>query len=164
MKKIKLAILLTLGVFIAKSQELKLPDVILHDLEGKEVKSSEIGKDGKPFAICFWAVWNKTSLLELNNIMQKYKEWHDKYKVSLYAISIDEPERISRAKVYVDAHEWKYNVLFDQHGNMEHAMKINGVPHLILFNSEGDIVWQEHEYHSGLEEDFVNEIKKMTTK
>ena len=138
-----------------------LPNKVLFDMDGKEVNAQTIGKDGKPFAICFWAVWNKTCLLELNNLMENYQDWHDEYGVNLYAISIDEKKRIPRAKAYVDAHEWKYNVLFDLQGKMENAMKINGVPHLMLFNANGEMVWQEHDYNAGLEKHFLDEVHKL---
>lgn len=139
----------------------KLPEVDLLNFDGKVIKSTEISNSGKPYAVCFWAVWNKTSLLELNILMEHYKDWHDKYGVNIYAICVDDKERFPRAKAYVEAHEWKYNVLFDEGGTLENSMKINGVPHLILFNSEGNIVWQEHSYDSGYEQHFLDQVHKL---
>ena len=158
MKKITLISTLIFTFSLVNAQS-HLPDVVLHDVDGKEVKSSTIGNNGRPFAICFWAIWNKTSLLELNNLMSKYDEWHKDHDIDMYAVSIDHPERIPRAKEYIEAHHWKYNVLFDENGDLEHQMKIIGVPHLILFDKDGKIVWQEHEYHSGVEEEFIEAIK-----
>ena len=142
----------------------KFPNKVLYDMEGNAVNSQTIGSEGKPFAICFWAVWNKSCLLELNHLMENYKDWHDQYGVDLYAISVDEKSRIPRAKAYVEAHEWKYKVLFDENGEMEHEMKINGVPHLMLFDKDKNLVWQEHEYDSGLEKIFLDEVHKLNPK
>lgn len=139
----------------------KLPSVELLNMNDEKVISTEVIKTGKPYAICFWAVWNKTSLLELNILMEKYKDWHDQYGVSLYAICVDEKDRFPRAKAYVEAHEWKYNVLFDEQGNLEKKMNINGVPHLMLFDKEGKVVWQEHSYDRGVETIFLNEVHKL---
>lgn len=153
-----LFILLHIGLLAAAQNT--LPDVTLTDMNGKSVNAQTIS-NGKPFAICFWAVWNKSGLLELNSLMENYKDWHDQHDLEIYAICVDEEQRISRAKEYVEAHEWKYKVLFDDNGKMEHAMKINGVPHLMLFDAEGQLIWQEHSYHSGLEENFLEQVHKL---
>lgn len=159
MKKIFFAIAIV--IFTLTSTYAQLPDVDLINMKGETVNSQSIIDNKTPFAICFWAVWNKTSLLELNILMEQYKDWHDEYGVELYAICVDEKKRIPRAKAYIDAHDWKYKVLFDENGKMENKMKINGVPHLILFDKNGNIVWQEHSYDSGLEDTFLDEVHKL---
>ena len=146
---------------VKKVVRMELPDHIVYDMEGNPVNARTLGKDGKPFAICFWAIWNKEGLLELNNLMENYKDWHDDHHLTIYAICIDEESRIPRAKQYIDVHEWQYNVLFDKNGELEHAMKISGVPHLMLFDENGQVIWQEHSYHSGVEQEFLDEVHKL---
>ena len=158
MKKL---LLITLIFFSIKINAQEIPDVQLMTIDGQKISSNEAIKKGKPFAICFWAVWNKTSLLELNILMENYKDWHDKYGVEMYAICVDEKERFDRAKAYVDAHEWKYKVLFDESEELKDKMKINGVPHLMLFDKEGKLVWQEHSYDSGYEQHFLDQVHQL---
>ena len=160
MRRIFFISLLYLISILGFSQS-KLPEINLIDTDGKVVKSTSISNNGKPYAICFWAVWNKTSLLELNILMENYYDWHDEYGIEIFAISVDEKSRFPRAKAYVEAHEWKYKVLFDEGGELENAMKINGVPHLILFDKDGNIVWQEHSYDSGYEQHFLDQVHKL---
>jgi len=160
MKNILISLLL-LSSLAGYSQNNKFPDKTLHTLDGKTISGQSLGNNGKPYAVCFWAVWNKSSLLELNNLMDNYVEWHNKYGIKIYAISIDEEERISRAKLYAQTHEWKYEILFDKKSELENALGIVGVPHIMLFDGNGNVVWQEHEYHSGLELDFLEQVKKL---
>ena len=65
MKKINLAIIIGVGLlgslsFMSSNDEevgKKMPSVVVEDLEGNKINSSELSNDGNPIIISFWATW-----------------------------------------------------------------------------------------------------------
>ena len=41
------------------------------------ISSDELGNDGKPFIVSFWATWCKPCIKELNTIAEVYEDWQD---------------------------------------------------------------------------------------
>ena len=147
--------------FAQKESKSDIPDTYLVDIHGKRFKTSDIHNHGKPFIISFWASWQKTSLLELNNIHDAYKLWHHETGVKVFAIAIDFPETYEDVKKYAHHHKWEFDILIDEHAHFEKELNISGIPHTILFDGDGHIVWQRHAYSSGDEEDLHQALLKF---
>lgn len=139
----------------------QMPAVELKDLSGKTVHSSEIGNDGEPYIVTFFATWCKPCLRELKAIHEVYEDWQEETGVKLYAISIDEAQNAHRVKPLVDGMGWEYEVLLDTNSELKRAMNIDNPPMLFLFDAEGKIVYSHSGYTQGSEDELYKELLKL---
>ena len=139
-----------------------IPESYLINIHGHKIDTKKISNHGKPFIISFWASWQKNSLLELNNIHDVYKYWNKESGVKVFAISVDDPETYEDVKRYAQHHKWEFDVLIDENHHFEDKIHVNGVPHTLLYDGSGKVVWQKHSYSSGDENDLHNELEKLS--
>jgi cytochrome c biogenesis protein CcmG/thiol:disulfide interchange protein DsbE len=141
-----------------------LPSVSLTDLNGKGISTGEIYKDGKITIISFWATWCPPCKKELNNINEVYEDWQKKYNMKLVAISIDDVKSIYKIKPYADDHKWEFQVLLDQNQNLKRALNIQNVPHTLLLDKTGKIIYSHSGYVDGDELILEEEMLKLNKK
>ena len=152
MKKL-LLIAIIFSCFIAKAQEtetlhglFKLPSTMLTTLKSAKVDAAGLNNDGKPFIISFWATWCKPCIRELSAIAEVYSEWQSETGVKLFAVSVDDARTSAQVKSLVNGKGWQYEVLLDPNSDLRRAMQVNAVPHSLVVNSNGDVVWQHTGY------------------
>lgn len=163
MKYIFTLCLVVFSIGLTKAQNNKhLPSVELKNLVGETVDVSKISNQGKPVIISFWATWCKPCKEELNAISKKYKQWQKETGVELVAISIDNSRSLSRVKPYVKDQGWNYTILLDSNGDLKKKMNIVNVPHTLLIDSKGTIVWEHNNYKSGDEEELYKKLKSLS--
>ena len=167
MKKIALLFiglaLTTLSFAQEEGSVKQLPAVTLKDMEGKTVKTNELGFDG-PVVISFWATWCAPCKRELNTVHEIYEDWQAETGVQLVAVSIDDQKTMDQVPVYVNGKGWEYLVLMDPNGDFKRAMGVNNVPHTFLVDAAGNIVYSHNSYAPGDEEKLYEEIKKLAKK
>ena len=162
MKKLILTLAISLLAGFATAQNARIPENIsIKTLDGKTVETSVIQNDGKPIIISFWATWCKPCNRELNAIKEVYEEWQEETGVKLVAISIDDTRSASKVKPHVDGNGWEYEVYLDQNQDFKRAMNVVNVPHTVLINGKGEIVWQHTAYVDGSEEELFELVKKV---
>lgn len=167
MKKFMLLLIvpMTLLSFIDDDKKGKpIPNVILKDVNGNEVKTGELSNDGNPMIINFWATWCSPCKRELEAINEVYVDWVDETGVVLYAVSIDDEKTKSRVKPYVDGKGWDYVVLLDPNSDFRRALGVNNPPQTFLVNGEGKIVWTHNSYSPGDEEELYEQLIKVSGK
>ena len=154
-----LSILLTLIVVtLAQAQ---LPQVKLKDLQNNEVNTSELGNDGKPFILSFFATWCKPCLRELKAIHEEYLDWQEETGVKLVAISIDEGQNADRVKPLVDALGFEYEVLLDPNGDFKRAMNVNIIPHVFIIDGRGRVAYTHSGYSEGGEQELIAKVREL---
>ncbi len=161
MKKILLSCLFMAVVFCSNAQG--IPAITLKDLEGNSVNMSELAH-GKPIIFCFWATWCAPCKKELNNYTEYYKEWQEKYGVTLYAITIDDQRSIGRVAPYVSSSGWDYKVIADINKQFALAMGVNNVPHTFVLDGTGKVVWSHNNYADGDEAELEHQLELLTKK
>ena len=165
MKKIILTLCFCLAATALMAQSATLPaNVTLHNLKGEPVQASAITNDGNPIIISFWATWCKPCNRELTNIKEVYDQWQEETGVKLVAISIDDARSVGRVRPHVEGNDWPYEVYTDQNSDLKRALGIVNVPHTILLNGDGEIVWQHTGYQDGSEDELYEKVKKLATK
>ncbi len=138
-----------------------VPSVVVKDLTGKSVNTSEFSNDGKPMIINFWATWCSPCKRELNTIAEVYPDWQDETGVKLIAISIDDARSQARVLPYVNGSAWDYEVYVDTNQDLKRAMGVNNVPHTFLVDGNGKIVWQHNNYSPGDEDELYEQILSL---
>ncbi len=168
MKKISL-LLAVIGVvgafsFMKSNNEEEggeMPSVMLQDLNGNTINSSEISNDGNPIVISFWATWCKPCRQELNTIAEDYQDLQDETGTKLIAVSIDDERNKSKVRPVVDASGWEYDVWLDTNSDLKRAMGVNYPPQTFVINGEGKIVYSHVGFVPGDEQalyDFLYEL------
>lgn len=140
----------------------KMPSVVLQDLEGNRINSSEISNDGNPIVISFWATWCKPCRLELNTIAEEYEDLQDETGVKLIAVSIDDERNKSKVRPVVDASGWEYDIWLDTNSDLKRAMGVNYPPQTFIIDGDGMIVYSHVGFVPGDEEDLYDELRKHT--
>lgn len=167
MKKLIFTTLLLFVVSFTYSQESNtpkttpLPCIDVKTIDGKSFNTKDIQNDGKPVIICFFATWCKPCMVELKSIAEVYDDWKDETGVKIYAVSIDDSRSSSKVLPLVNGNAWDYEVLLDENQNLKRAMNVNDIPHTFVLNKNNEIVWQHASYAPGVENEYIDVVKKL---
>ncbi|RLC45666.1 MAG: hypothetical protein DRH57_07545 [Candidatus Cloacimonadota bacterium] len=150
---IALLILLCINVYAAE----KVPDFILEDINGDQVKfSALLGK--VPIILDFWATWCKPCMKELpslDNLQTKYDTL-----ITAVCISIDGPRSIARARGIIKSQKFSFLTLFDPNSEVQKLFNVTVIPRTFIVNKDGKIVYDHTGYKRGdekhLEEMLLN--------
>ena len=133
-----------------------LPNVTLEDAQGNSVN---VGT-GKPTMLVFWATWcNCTKVLDQLN--DAYSTWHSSYGLDIYSVSIDDNRSLSLVKPFVEQRNWDFINLVDDKDKLKSALKVTNPPHILLFDNNGNLVWQQLGHSSELIRNISDELEKM---
>ncbi len=141
----------------------QLPAVTLKDIDGKTIKTEELylSNDGKPIIIDFFATWCKPCLRELDAINEVYADWQEETGVKVIAVSTDQAQNVNKVKPLVDNKGWEYQVLLDVTGDFKRKLGINMIPHTIIIDGKGNIVYQHSGYSDGAEEELIEKVREL---
>lgn len=139
----------------------KMPSVNVVDMNGKKINTADLGNNGKPYIISFWATWCKPCVKELTTISEVYDEWQEETGVKIIAVSIDDSRSSAQVKTLVNGKNWEYEVLLDANSDFKRAMNVNAVPHTFIVNGKGEIVWQHTSFSEGSELELISLIRKL---
>ena len=142
----------------------QLPSATVTGLDGKKVDAKTFSNGGKPIIINFWATWCAPCKRELNAIAEVYDEWQKTTGVKVIAISIDDTRSSARVAPYVSGQGWEYEVYLDPNGDLKRAMNVQNVPHTMLLDGNGKIVYQHNVYNPGDENELYAKVKKLVGK
>ncbi len=144
-------LLVTLFAGPAFSQEGRgLPELTISGLDGKEVNTSTIDNQGKPFVISFWATWCRPCIQELNAIDEIYDQWQE-HGFKLIAISTDDARTRHNVLPMVKGRGWEYAFYLDENGDFRRAMGVHLIPHTFILNGSGEVVYQHTAFSEGME-------------
>lgn len=160
-KLIKKALIIALFTIISSPLSAQLPSVQLKDLNGKSVNTAELSNDGKPFVISMFATWCKPCLRELRAIADLYPDWQDETGMKMYIISIDEAQNVSKVKPLVKAEGWDYEVLLDPNSDFFRSMGLSSVPHVLIVDGKGKVVYSHSGYTDGSETEIIKKIREL---
>ncbi len=146
---------------LALSAAAQLPSVQLRDIEGRTVDTATLSNDGRPIIISFWATWCKPCQRELKAIAEVYDEWQEETGVRLVAVSTDEGQNVAKVRPLVDAEGWEYQVLLDSNGDFMRTLGVQTIPHALIVDGQGNIVWQHTGYTEGGEQEIIDVVRKL---
>ena len=118
----------------------KAPELVVESWLGDKPETK-----GKFVLIDFWATWCgpcRKAIPELNG-------FHRKYRDQLVVIGIsDEPAQ--KVKAFASP-KIEYFSAIDSKARMKDALAVKGIPHVIIINPEGIVVWEGFPFLSGFE-------------
>ena len=161
MKKTLLALFACLTALTAFAQNKSLPSANVKTLEGQTMNVQELGKSGHITIISFWATWCSPCKKELDAIKDYYDEWKEKYGVELVAVSVDDARSAAKIPAMVKEKGWDYRILVDSNKEFQQTVNVTAVPHTLLLDEKGNIVFEHNGYTPGDELELEEIIKKL---
>lgn len=129
---------ITAGALLAAASKTmvgqKLPDLKV-DYIGKKPETA-----GKPMIVEFWATWCgpcRTSIPHLNELHKKYQE-----KGLVIVGLTDEDNATIRRFTKTVPMDYPHGT--DRNGKISKEFGVQGIPHAVLVNKAGEIVWEGH--------------------
>lgn len=159
-KLISLCVIALAAMLASTSISAQLPSVNVKDTKGRTVNVSRLAKSGKPVIVSFFATWCKPCLRELRAISELYPDWQDETGVEMYIVSIDDAQNSSKVKPFVDAEGWDYTVLLDPNRTLFNALGLQSVPHTVVLDGTGKIIYNHSGYTDGAETELIEELRK----
>ena len=157
--KVKNLILSAVLAFSSLSASAALPSVPLQNLDGDAVNAATLGTEGKPVIVSFFATWCKPCMRELAAIEQVYDDWQDETGVELVAVSIDKAHDADKVRSLVASHDWPYTVLLDSNSELARGVGVQAVPHVLVIDGAGNVVYSHSGYHDGAETELYEHVK-----
>lgn len=164
LKKFTSIVALVLCMAFAIDGYAQLPSVTVKDLKGRSVDTAKLNNGGKPFAISFFATWCKPCMRELKAINEVYADWQDETGMKMYIVSIDEAQNANKVKPLVDAEGWEYDVLLDSNSDFFRALGLQMVPHVLVVDGKGKVVYTHSGYTDGSETEIIKTIRGLKNK
>ena len=128
-------------------------------LKNKKVELEKLYSKG-PVLISFWALWCEPCKEEMRHLNQIYKKYKDN-GFTILGINQDSPKSVSKVRAYVASHKIDFPIARDP--DFQFLQKMNGqsIPYLLLFDTNGKIVYKNVGYLPGDETKLENEIRKL---
>lgn len=136
----------------------KAPDWTLKDINGVEVKLSELLKTGPVYMEC-WDLFCVNCIAELDALIPVYDSLEER-GLQIVALSVDKPSDEVRVRSFVKSKKWPYIVVLDQQQKVKKAYNIIIKPTAVLINMNGEIVFTHIGYKKGDEKLIAAEMVK----
>lgn len=131
------------------SQADTLPHVLLKKIGGTKLYASQLANKNKPVLIAFWATWCKFCIAELSAFSSQYKSLQDSTGVKLVAVSTDAGVTEEYIKKFAERRNWPFEIYWDYKKALKNSMSVQEIPHLMLIDAGGRIVWQKIGFNPG---------------
>lgn len=164
MKLLVVLISFSLSIFCNAQEEegqagRSAPNFILENLDGDFVElKEEIGQG--PLLLSFWATWCKPCLEELIEFQKIYDEYKGQ-GFKMLAISTDSERTVAKVKPYVKSRNHDFPVLFDTNSDVARIYYAHAIPHSVLMDKNGKIVYSHMGYMRGDEVIVRNKVKEL---
>ena len=160
MKRIFLFLILLGGMVAMKAQE--LPQVNVQNPQGKSVSSVSWIDHETPFVVSFWSTTCKPCLKELDALSENYDDWNDEKAFRVIAVSIDDSRSLARAEALAAGRGWEmFDVYYDVNSDFKRAMNVSLVPHIFIFDKNGNQIYTHVGYKPGDEVELFKIIQGL---
>ena len=143
------------------AQNKTLPSANVKTLEGQSLNVQTLGQSGKITVISFWATWCSPCKKELDAIKDYYADWKKDYDMELVAVSVDDTRTAAKIPAMVKEKGWDYRVLIDSNKEFQQTANVSSVPHTLLLDQSGNIVFEHVGYAPGDELELEEKIKEL---
>ena len=152
------AIILTL-TNLTLAEEKVAPNFKGKTLDGKNIELKKLLGNG-PVLISFWATHCKPCIQELKDMKETYEEFKEK-GFEVLAINQDGPRSISKVRSLVSSLRWKYIIISDMDMKISKKYHILGIPHTVLIDKDGKVVYTHTTYRKGDDKIIKEKISEL---
>ena len=139
-------------------------NIDLKKADGSITNSKEVFDyaDG-PTIVTFWLTTCYPCKLEMAAMKQKYAKWQEEADFQIVAISTDFEKNYPNFVKMVNENNWPWESYNDVNRQFWRVMpgKLNGLPQVFVFDTEGEIVYHKRKYKPGDEDILFNKIKEL---
>ncbi len=128
-------------------------------LNGEKIELTKLLENG-PILISFWATSCKPCINELNDLREGYREFKGK-GFEVLAISQDGPRSVSKVRSLVNSLRWEYVVVLDTDMKISRKYKVLGIPHTVLIDKQGKIIYTHTTYRKGDDQVIKEKIRGL---
>lgn len=140
-----------------------IPDVTVENMKGEKVSSATIFQEEKPTVISLWATWCKPCVQELDAVSEVLEEWKEELEFNCVAVSIDDARAASKARTFASGRGWDgIGIFFDVNGDFRRAVNVNQIPHVLIYDANGKLVYSHSGYVPGGEDDIFTRLKQIS--
>ena len=134
----------------------------LQTLDGKTVTPAS-WVDGKtPFVVSFWFASCKYCFEEMDSVSERFEEWSGEVPFRFIGVCTDDARGLAKAKALCRSRGWDdFQFYFDTNKEYMRAMNVVTMPHLLLFDKDGKLVYTHIGYTPGDENLLWKEIRKL---
>ena len=125
----------TAGIPEAMSIGALAPNFTLQGLNGGSVQLSSY-RGVKPVWVNFWATWCPHCQVEMPQMQEFYKQYHDQ---GLEILGVDDQEAAQLVQPYVGKGGYTWSFLLDLDGKITHQYRITGLPTHVFIGRDGVI-------------------------
>ncbi len=133
----------------------KFIDFTVPALDGKQVKLADVVAKNKITMVDFWASWCGPCRMEMPNVVEAYKQFHDK-GLEIVGVSLDESKEDWETAVKDMGMNWiQTSDLKGWECEAARLYGVRGIPACVLINQKGEIVGRDlraEELHARLAE------------
>lgn len=134
------------------------PDFALPLLGGGQFQLS--AEKGKVIVLDFWATWCGPCVSSMPEQLKAMAEF-DPAKVRFIAVNQGEPEPV--VQKFLQARGWQMSVAFDSQQAIGAKYGVEGIPHCVVIDATGKVVWTNTGYSPGESEKMAAMIRKLLT-
>jgi peroxiredoxin len=137
----------------------KAPEFTLPNLDGEDVKLSELLEDG-PVIVDFWATWCKPCIKAFPDLQEIF----DNYRscgLKVLAISIDGPKSMSRVGSLIKSKGNTFEVLLDPGQKVARKFHVTSVPRTVLVDTDGNVAYAVTGYRPKNHEELEAAVAKL---
>ncbi|MBB5033706.1 TlpA disulfide reductase family protein [Prosthecobacter vanneervenii] len=109
-------------------------------VDGLKFKEKAPSFAGKPLIVEFWATWCPPCRASIPHLNEVYKKYQSK---GLEIIGVTNEDRPTVSKFLKEV-PINYHVAFDTSGKFGKPFGIKGIPHAMILDKEGKVVWEGH--------------------
>jgi thiol-disulfide isomerase/thioredoxin len=127
---------------------LTAPDFDLQNLSGAHVTLNQF-KGQKPVLLYFWATWCHFCVAVRPEVIKLRKDTPDG-DLGILAIDVGAGDSLAKVKRFEEADPAPYTVLYDPDSKVTRSYKVEGVPHFVLLDKNGEVKYQGNQLPSNL--------------
>jgi peroxiredoxin len=134
------------------------PDFTLKDLDGNNVKLTDVLKTHELVLIDFWNIACKPCA----EFMNSFDPWNEEYGdrgFTILSINTDSSQTTSKVKPFISGRNYEFTVLLDPNLEVYKRYQVKGVPTTLLVNKNREIVLRHLGYKKGVEEEIEDAIE-----
>lgn len=109
-------------------------------VDGLKFKEKAPATAGKPLIVEFWATWCPPCRASIPHLNEVYKKYQSK---GLEIIGVTNEDRPT-VSAFLKGVPINYHVAFDSSGKFSKPFGIKGIPHAMILDKTGKVVWEGH--------------------